>query len=112
MCWGADSAAACIVTAQPAAGDLSHWLRTADGAWVGVVTYVATLTDGTTIKCAVRMFLRAASGLHRWQQRLDDRPVLVAGIRRVPLRPVVHPATVDQVGGTVTQARRPFSNTH
>ncbi len=47
----ADSAAAGIVTAQPAAGGLSHWLRTADGAWVGVVTYVATLTDGTTIKC-------------------------------------------------------------
>ena len=28
-----------------------RWMRTADGAWVGVVTYIATLTDGTTIKC-------------------------------------------------------------
>ena len=26
-------------------------MRTADGVWVGVVTYIATLTDGTTIKC-------------------------------------------------------------
>ena len=41
-----------IVTDQPAAGGLSRWLRTADGVWVGVVTYVATLTDGTSLKCA------------------------------------------------------------
>jgi len=45
-------AAVGIVTAQPAAGGLSRWLRTADGGWVGVVTYVATLTNGNTIKCA------------------------------------------------------------
>ena len=47
----ADSAATGIVTTQPAAGALSRWMRTADGAWVGVVTSIATLTDGTTIKC-------------------------------------------------------------
>jgi hypothetical protein len=45
-------AAAGIVTDRPAAGGLSRWLRTADGAWVGVVTYLATLTDGTSIKYA------------------------------------------------------------
>jgi hypothetical protein len=48
----AGGTAAGIVTTRPAAGGLSRWLRTADGAWVGVVTYVATLTDGSTIKCA------------------------------------------------------------
>jgi hypothetical protein len=48
----ADGPAVGIVTARPAAGGFSRWLRTADGAWVGVVTYVATLTDGGTIKCA------------------------------------------------------------
>ena len=47
----ADGTAAGIVTTQPAAGGLSRWMRTADGAWIGVVTYIATLTDGTTIKC-------------------------------------------------------------
>ena len=47
----ADGAAAGIVTAQPAAGGLSCWMHTADGAWVGVVTYITTLTDNTTIKC-------------------------------------------------------------
>ena len=44
--------AAGIVTDLPVAGGLSRWLRTADGAWVGVVTYVATLTDGTSVKYA------------------------------------------------------------
>jgi hypothetical protein len=48
----AEGVAPGIVTTQPAPGGLSRWLRTAEGAWVGVVTYVATLTDGTTIKCA------------------------------------------------------------
>ena len=47
----ADGVAAGIVTTQPAAGGLSRWMRTADGVWVGVVTYIATLNDGTTIKC-------------------------------------------------------------
>ena len=46
-----EGAAAGILTDQLVAGGLSRWLRTADGAWVGVVTYVATLTDGTPIKC-------------------------------------------------------------
>ena len=44
-------ASAGIITNRPAAGGLSRWMRTADGAWVGVVTYVATLTDGSSIKC-------------------------------------------------------------
>jgi hypothetical protein len=35
-----EGAAAGIVTDRLAAGGLSHWLRTADGAWVGVVTYL------------------------------------------------------------------------
>jgi hypothetical protein len=48
----AEGVAAGIVTDRPAPGGLSRWLRTADGAWVGVVTYVATLTDETSIKCA------------------------------------------------------------
>lgn len=48
----AEGVAASIVTDRLAAGGLSRWLRTADGAWVGVVTYVATLTDGTSIKYA------------------------------------------------------------
>ncbi len=48
----AEGVAAGIVTDQPVAGGLSRWLRTADGAWVGVVTYVATLTDGTYVKYA------------------------------------------------------------
>ena len=57
------------------------------------------------------MFLRTATGLHRRQQRLDDRPLPVTGVRRVPLRAIFHPATVDHIGGEVTQARRAFSNT-
>ena len=48
----AEGAAAGIVTDRPVAGGLSRWLRTADGAWIGVVTYVATLTDGTSVKYA------------------------------------------------------------
>jgi hypothetical protein len=48
----AEGVAAGIVTDRPAAGGLSRWLLTADGAWVGVVTYLATLTDGTSIKYA------------------------------------------------------------
>jgi hypothetical protein len=47
-----EGATAGIITDQPAAGGLSRWLRTADGAWVGVVTYVPTLTDGTSINHA------------------------------------------------------------
>ncbi len=48
----ATGAAGGIVTDRPVAGGLSRWLRTADGAWVGVVTYVATLTDATSVKYA------------------------------------------------------------
>jgi hypothetical protein len=48
----ADRAGVGIATDVPASGGLSRWLRTADGVWVGVVTYVATLSDGTTMKCA------------------------------------------------------------
>ena len=48
----ADRAGVGLVTDMPASGGLSRWLRTADGVWVGVVTYVATLGDGTTMKCA------------------------------------------------------------
>lgn len=47
----ANGTAAGIDTTQPAAGGLSRWMRTGDGAWIGVITYIATLTDGTTIKC-------------------------------------------------------------
>lgn len=48
----AEGVAAGIITDQLVAGGLSRWLPTADGAWVGVVTYLATLTDGTSIKYA------------------------------------------------------------
>jgi len=48
----AEGMAAGIITDRPVAGGLSRWLRTADGAWVGVVTYFATLTDGTSVKYA------------------------------------------------------------
>ena len=48
----AEGMAAGVVTDQPVAGSLSRCPRTADGAWIGVVAYVATLTDGTSVKYA------------------------------------------------------------
>ena len=53
----AEGPAAGVVTDRPVAGGLSRWLRTADGAWVGVVTYVATLTDGTSVKYTDQLVL-------------------------------------------------------
>ena len=35
---------------QPAPGGLHAWLRTSDGAWVGRVSYVVMMTDGSTRK--------------------------------------------------------------
>src|SRR5689334_22587749 len=57
------------------------------------------------------MLLRAATRLDRRQQRFDDRPLLVSGVRRVSLRSILHPATVDHATGKVTPPRRRFSNT-
>jgi hypothetical protein len=37
---------------RPAPGGLHAWLRTSDGAWVGRVSYVVVMTDGTTRKFA------------------------------------------------------------
>src|SRR6476619_6888655 len=37
------------------------------------------------------MLLRAATRLHRRQQRLDHCPLLITGVRRIPLRSVLHP---------------------
>jgi hypothetical protein len=37
---------------EPCAGGLSRWLRASTGEWVGVVTYVVTLADGSTFKAA------------------------------------------------------------
>ena len=39
-----------IDTSQPAPGGLTRWLRTSDGAWIGRVTYIATLRDGSTMR--------------------------------------------------------------
>jgi hypothetical protein len=33
-------------------GGLQKWIRGADGQWIGVVTYVARRTDGSTYKAA------------------------------------------------------------
>ena len=50
-----------------------------------------------------------APRVHRRQQWLDDRSLLVAGVRRIALRPIFHPARVDQGGEVIMQTRRPFS---
>jgi hypothetical protein len=34
----------------PCAGGLTEWLRASDGHWIGVVTLVLPMTDGTTRK--------------------------------------------------------------
>ena len=34
----------------PCAGGLTEWLRASDGGWVGVVTAVVPMTDGSTRK--------------------------------------------------------------
>jgi len=59
-----------------------------------------------------RMLLRAATSLHRRQQRLDQRPLLIVGVRRVPRWSTCHPATGDQSGAEITQTRRPFFLKH
>jgi hypothetical protein len=46
-----EAAATGIVIDQPVAGGLSRWLRTADGGWVGVVTYVAALRASERAIC-------------------------------------------------------------
>jgi hypothetical protein len=45
---------------------------------------------------AARVFLRAATGVDLREQGLDHRPLLVTGVRRVPLRSTRHRLTVDQ----------------
>ena len=47
-----DGACEGIDTSQPAAGGLFEWLRTADGVWLGRVTYMAMMHDGSTLKAA------------------------------------------------------------
>jgi hypothetical protein len=49
--FGRGSAAAeGIDMSRPAPRGLHAWLRTADGAWVGRVSYVVVMTDGSTRK--------------------------------------------------------------
>jgi hypothetical protein len=73
-----------IVTTQLVAGGLSRWLRTADGAWVGVVTYVATMTDGTTMKCADQLL--PAHALTRQTSRRMMGSSLIESLREGCLR--------------------------
>lgn len=49
-----------IDTNQPAPGGLTRWLRTSDGAWIGRVTYIATMRDGSTIKLPDQLVPAAA----------------------------------------------------
>jgi hypothetical protein len=39
-----------LVINQPCAGGLHRWLRSSTGEWIGLVTYVVALADGTTYK--------------------------------------------------------------
>jgi hypothetical protein len=49
-----------------------------------------------------RVFLRAATGVDLREQWLDHRPLLVIGIRRVPLRSMRHRVTVDHTNTDFT----------
>lgn len=53
-----------IAVDQPTPGGLTRWLRTSGGAWVGVVTLVIPMTDGSTMKLEGQLIPARALRLH------------------------------------------------